>query len=256
MSFKSFILSVILAVSGVYFLYEYSTTASEETFISPYIVRERKVIEQLFFDKFSLLDENISEEFIYNFDAPINLFWKYNREFIRDDISEQRRAELEASFPRINTVSLFLTDEYPIYGFMGDIISLDDFNSVSFPVLFPASFSNSRLFISQLINHHNLNSNPEYNLNLKEQWSYGAVRYVRKNSSPFLILARDSISTRDLLVTLDENTKISIVRSMAVPSISFQIESFFENYGLLHEVIILDGNFEGRRGFIPHYYLR
>jgi len=258
MNFKSIILFFVIALTNTSFYSSYGT--NQEVSTNFYRLREQKLIEQLFFDKFSLLDENISEEFIEKFDAPINLFWEYNREqFIRrDSISQQERDEMITNLPKIDTVFVFLTDEQYIYDFLGNIIPVYNNFERGSVHLVPASFSNSKLFISQLIDYYNLNSNPEHNPNLKEQWSYGTTQYIRKNSSPFLVPSRNSISGRDILITLEENTSVRIVRSIPSPFYTnpYQINRFFEEYGLLHEIIVLDGDFEGRRGFIPHYYLK
>jgi len=221
--------------------------------------RAKEIIEQMFFNEFYLLNGNISEEFIEEFDSTINLFWELNRDlFARmDNLSGEEISEIMYNFPDINTVFVFFTGEEHIYGWLGQPVSMDSNFESGFPFSVPASFSNSKLFISQLIHYHGLNSNPEYNPYLLEEWNYGSIKYVRENNSPFLVPSENSISGRDILVTLDENTEIRILRNM--PSFFHSQQSrmtrFFEGYSLLHEAIILDGTFEGRRGFIPNYYL-
>ncbi|MCL1924690.1 MAG: hypothetical protein FWF50_03815 [Defluviitaleaceae bacterium] len=224
-------LASLLSISFVLLL-SIIFSSSEQIFsnnssINYYEERTQRVLEARFKDQFYILDENIRKEYIEKFnqnsEGYVRLFYQQVYDLLTP--IDEREAFFFSQLQHNMTL------------------------------LFPATFENTRKSLLGTIEHHGLNPNSNIDEYLKNSWSKGYTKIIRKDNVPISRTSQEATSNpRVGRIRLEEGTEVKLIDWFLLtmqPTIDYP--HFHEK--LWEYVEVISGDHIGITGMVPHYYL-
>ena len=199
-----------------------------------YSERERKVLEVRFRDQFYILDENITKEYINKFNAD----------------SESKNHTVRLFYEQVVGILVPQDEREAMF-----INQLTNQLKLGATTLVPATFENTRKSLLATIEHHNLNPNPELDEDLKNSWSEGSIRNIRQDFTPLSRTSQDAILNSHYgRIRLNKGIEVELI-DWALLSTSPTTHNPYFSERLWEYVKVLNGEHEGKIGWVLHYFL-